>query len=264
MHADLAAIFGDGFGGSCSWTSTCAAPDSPGRARGHPRGPAPRRRLHRDPLLLEAGWAAGLLAAYDEGADAAGPVFRNGNPESRSSAAGFLAHYGTFADPPPPPPWPDLPGHNSSYRRELLLAFGDELAGLLELEYLMHARMLREGSRLVLERRARVRHVNVSRRRSAPPRGLPRRAHLRCGARARLAARAPDPQAAAWPLIAVVRTRRHAADAQRIGVARTPGLIAALAVRLACTSAGEAVGLLAGAGAADVPMLEMELRRDRS
>lgn len=263
VHEDVAVLFA-GFGGLVLVDVDVRRAGLAGsRAAGIRAASAPVIVFTETHCFPEAGWAAGLLAAHDEGADAAGPVFRNGNPASRSSAAGFLAHYGTFADPPPPPPWPDLPGNNSSYRRDALLAFGDELPSLLRLEYLMHARMLREGRRLVLERRARVRHVNVSCRRSALYEGY-------LAGRLFGAERGRDwsrprriAQAVAWPLVALVRTRRHAADARRIGIARTPGLLAALAVRLVYTSVGEAVGLLAGAGAADVPMLEMELRRDR-
>lgn len=264
VHEDCATLLGDGFASVVFLDVDVRRERLAGsRLAGIRAAGAPLVVFTETHCFPEPGWAAGLLAAHGDGADAVGPVFRNGNPATYSSAAGFLAHYGTFAEPPPPPPWPDLPGHNSCYRRDQLLAFGDELGGLLELEYVLHGRMAAQGRRLALEPRAVVRHVNVSRRRTALVEaylaGRLFGAARGCGwgAGRRLA------YALAWPLVTVLRTRRHAGDARRIGVARTPGLLAALALRLACTSAGEAVGLLAGPGRAMEPMLEMELRRDR-
>ena len=211
----------------------------------------------------EPGWARALIAAHAAGPAAVGPVFRNGNPATRSSTSGFLAHYGTFATPPPPPPYADLPGHYSSYARDLLLGFGDELTELLKLEYVLHARLRAAGHELLLAPDAVCDHFNVSRRRAglregylsgrlfAPARAsgwsLPRRLGY----------------ALAWPLITALRVRRHAADARRIGLRLTPGLALVLVLRLAVTSVGEAVGYLAGPGGAQAPLLEMELRRDR-
>lgn len=263
-HEDLATILGDGFADVLLVDVDVRAEGMAGSRLAGIRGAsAPLVVFTETHCFPEPGWAAGLLAAHAGGADAVGPVFRNGNPGTRSSTAGFLAHYGTFADPPPPPPWPDLPGHNSCYRREQLLAFGDELRGLLELEYVLHGRMAGQGRRMVLERRAVVRHVNVSRRRRSLVEAY-LAGRLFGAARGRGWGRGRRlGYAAAWPLVTALRTRRHAGDARRIGIAVTPGLLAALALRLACTSAGEAVGLLAGPGDAIVPMFEMELRRDR-
>lgn len=263
-HADLAALFGDGFADLVLVDVDVRRAGLAGaRFAGIHAATAPLVVFTETHCFPEPGWAAGLLAAHAEGADAVGPVFRNGNPATRSSVAGFLAHYGTFAEPAPPPPWPDLPGNNSSYRRDALLAYGDELADLLGLEYVLHGRMLRDGRRLVLEPRAVVRHVNVSRRRSGMVEAYLAGRLFGAARGASWTGPRRVAHAAAWPLVTAVRTRRHARDARRIGVARTPDLLAVLALRLACTSVGEAVGLLAGAGDALAPMLEMELRRDR-
>ncbi|CAB4913657.1 unannotated protein [freshwater metagenome] len=211
----------------------------------------------------EPGWARALIAAHAAGPAVVGPVFRNGNPATRSSTSGFLAHYGTFAAPPPPPPYTDLPGHNSSYSRDLLLALGGELTELLKLEYVLHGRLRAAGHELLLAEDAVCHHFNVSRR----------RAGLRAGylaGRLFAPARAADwsrarrgAYALAWPLITALRVRRHAGDARRIGLRLTPGLVAVLIVRLVFTSVGEAVGYVAGEGGAQAPLFDMELRRDR-
>jgi hypothetical protein len=55
-----------------------------------------------------------------------------------------------------------LPGHNSSYKREVLQDLGSELDVALESETVLHQRLVREGCSLHLEPRAVVSHVNFA------------------------------------------------------------------------------------------------------
>ena len=56
-----------------------------------------------------------------------------------------------------------LPGHNSSYKRERLLEYGDRLAGFLDAETTLFWDLDARGLGLYLEPAARVAHVNFSR-----------------------------------------------------------------------------------------------------
>jgi hypothetical protein len=56
-----------------------------------------------------------------------------------------------------------LPGHNSSYRREILLAQGDRLAALMEAETVLHAELRRQGHRLYLASDVITDHINITR-----------------------------------------------------------------------------------------------------
>ncbi|MGH9673347.1 MAG: hypothetical protein ACRD44_09210 [Bryobacteraceae bacterium] len=55
-----------------------------------------------------------------------------------------------------------LPGHNSSYKRAELLAYGDRLVEALEAETVLHFEMASKGHKLYLEPKARVTHLNFA------------------------------------------------------------------------------------------------------
>lgn len=210
----------------------------------------------------EGDWARCLIGAHRQGAAVMGPVFVNANPDSLVSTAGFIAHYGTFADPPPPPPRSDLPGNNGCYQRTLLLELDDLLVPMIEFEYGLHSHLSQQGHELVLVEDARVHHFNVSKW------GASFR-EARLAGRVFGSSRSIDwplrkriGYAAAWPLITLVRTRRHRQDARRLGLGSGAVMTAVLALELAASSFGEALGYLFGEGRSGAPLDRMELRRD--
>lgn len=110
----------------------------------------------------EPGWAAALIKRHLDGYAAVGPAIANANSGSATSWAQLFMTYGGWVAPAAAGEPQDLPGHNSSYKREALLPYGDELAVKLRRETLLHTDLLRRGERLFLEPRAVTRHVNVS------------------------------------------------------------------------------------------------------
>jgi predicted dehydrogenase len=125
--------------------------------------------LTEDHCFPEPGWAAALLRAHEEPWAAVGPVVRNANPGSVVSWADFLIGYGPWMEPAPAHSPAFLPGHNSSYKRELLLALGGRLEAMLESETVLHFEWTTRGLPLRIEPAARVAHVNFSRWRSWLP-----------------------------------------------------------------------------------------------
>lgn len=125
--------------------------------------------LTEDHCFPEPDWAQALIAAHAGDASVVGPVVRNANPRTKVSEADFLIGYGPWMEPMPAQCMDFLPGHNSSYKRDELLALGGRLERLLEAETVLHLAWSAEGRRLVVEPRARVRHVNYSRWRSWVP-----------------------------------------------------------------------------------------------
>lgn len=125
--------------------------------------------LTEDHCFPEPGWAAALLRAHEEPWAAVGPVVRNANPGSVVSWADFLIGYGPWMEPAPAHSPAFLPGHNSSYKRELLLALGGRLEAMLESETVLHFEWTARGLPLRVEPDARVAHVNFSRWRSWLP-----------------------------------------------------------------------------------------------
>lgn len=208
-------------------------------------------------------WAEALLAAHAEPHAAVGPAVDNANPESAVSWADFLIEYGRWAAPGRRREVELLPGHNSSYKRDVLLQYGRELDSLMEAETVLFWDLRRRGYTLLFEPAARVRHTNFSRLRPylqvkwhlgrafggkrAEPWSFVRRAAYTLAA-------------AAIPLIRLGHVVRAAVD-NRVPLRRvllsSPALLAGLAVD--CVA--QATGAAFGAGQSAVRLTAYEFHR---
>jgi hypothetical protein len=235
------------------------------RAVGVRAAGAPIVAFTEDHSFPQPGWAAALVAAFTDGNSVVGPVVENANPRSMVSRANFLLEYGEWMPPGRRHGHSHLPGHNSAYRRDVLLSLGDRMARMIEAESVLHWELARDGHRLTQEPSAITRHVNFSR--FWPSLAL--RYHL---GRLFAARRAEDwtavkraGYAVAFPLIALVRVARIA----RLGVGsrERPAVVIALpmvALMVTVSSIGEAVGNLtrrAGASAAYLSDIEHDRLR---
>ncbi len=127
-------------------------------------------RAARAPLVVtgedhsfpDPDWAEELIKAHQGPYAAVGALMLNGNPERMESWVNLFCHHGAHTGWTRPLELPHLPGHNTSYKREVLLQLGDELAGLFNFEILLHARLRASGHRLLLHPGARVRHLQWS------------------------------------------------------------------------------------------------------
>ena len=145
---------------------------------------APVVAFAEDHAFPEPAWAAALVDAHRGPYAAVAPVVVNANPASAASRADLWIGYGPWLAPAPAGERPFLPGHNTSYKRAALVAWGADLPGLLDSETLLHWRMRAAGAKLWLEPKARVAHTNFSRWRSWLP-AMFHSGHLFAGMRAR-------------------------------------------------------------------------------
>jgi hypothetical protein len=157
-----------------------------------------------------------------------------------------------------------LPGHNSSYKRSILLEYGSELEAMLESESVLHWDLRSKGHQLYLEPAAQVAHLNFGRvsawipsqyhsgRRFAASRARPWSAHRRliyaCGA----------------PLIPLLRYWRILKQVQgstpwRRLVRVSPVLI----LGLVSSALGEMMGYALGPGASTQKLAVYEFHRSR-
>ncbi len=113
--------------------------------------------------LPRPGWAAATIEAHERGAAAVVPAIGNGNPDDAISWALLIVDYGRWLAPESPRELDQVPGYNTSYRRDLLLAFGARLDELLEQESGLATELRQRGERVCLEPNARVDHLNISR-----------------------------------------------------------------------------------------------------
>lgn len=218
-----------------------------------------------DHSFPEPAWAERLLEAYANGPYAAvAPVIGNANPGSLTSWANYLIEYGPWcwADGPTEPE--HLPGHNGSYRRDVLLAYGDRLGDMLEAESLIHWDLTARGERILLLPDVRIEHLNFSR--------VPSAVQLRVlGGRAFAASRSAGwtaPRRALYALAApaipplrLARTLRWAWGTPnwRPALRSLPAVVGYLVL----DALGEMAGYALGAGGATARLGAIEIRRDR-
>ncbi len=107
-------------------------------------------------------WAEALIKAHRQPWAAVGPVICNANPGSLMSWTNLLIEYGPWLDPTEAGMVDHLPGHNSSYKRKILLDYGPALEVMLEAESILHWDLRAKGHQLCLEPAAKTYHLNFS------------------------------------------------------------------------------------------------------
>jgi hypothetical protein len=236
-----------------------------GRAAGVFAAGAPVVAFAEDHAFPREGWAGALLARHAEGWAAVAPVMANANPQSAVSWANLLIEYAPWLEPAEGGEREHLPGHNGSYKRDVLVAYGERLEAMLDAESVLHWDLRARGHSLYLEARARTLHLNFTDARAS--------AVLRFhGGRLFAASRARGWSVlkrlafvAGSPLIPLVRFARIARVARR-ALPRTASAFAVLPLvflALVCDGAGELVGYSAGAGRAMAKLSDMEFKRER-
>jgi hypothetical protein len=215
----------------------------------------------------EPGWAAALIEAHRNPWAGVGAVLANANPECLTSWANFFLDFGPWMAPAAGGQTDRLPWHHTSYKRSLLVGYGQRLAGMLETEGILHADLRTQGYRLYLEPAAKARHVNLSRLSSFVRGefhggrlfGAARARHGRWSALRRLL------YAGGSPFVPLLRAPRVLRDIHRAGRQRelVPRVLPLLMIGLIAHSIGEAAGYVLSAGMAAQRRCSFELNRYR-
>jgi hypothetical protein len=116
--------------------------------------------LGEDHSFPDPPWAEALIKAHRNPWAAVGPEVRNGNPNNMISWADFLIGYGPWLEPARALVIQHLPGHNSSYKRSILMEYGPELDTLFEAESILHGELRAKNHQLYLEPHAKIAHLN--------------------------------------------------------------------------------------------------------
>lgn len=234
-------------------------------AAGIRQASAPVVVLSEDHSFPEVGWAEALIERHRQPWAVVGPVVRNANPDSLMSWADFLLGYGTWLEPAPAGEINYLPGHNSSYKRALLLDYDHELEAMLEAEFALHGDLQAKGHRLYLEPAAKTAHLNFARLTPWMP-------YLVHAGRVFAAARARRWSllkrllyASGAPLIPLVRLWRIRSEIRRPGRPSDlwPYVLPALVVGLTLDTVGQVMGYALGGGKASQKLFSFEFHRDR-
>ena len=132
------------------------------RAAGVRAAAAPLVVLCEDHAFPDPDWAAALIAAHRGPYAAVGPAVHNANPDTTVSWADCLIGYGPWLEPIRPCEPSHLPGHNSCYKRAVLLEYGPRLDEMMESETVLQWDLRSKGHRLYLEPAARLAHTNFA------------------------------------------------------------------------------------------------------
>ena len=235
------------------------------RAAGVLHASAPIVAFVEDHAFPAPRWAEVLIDAHRKDWAAVGPVMANANPRSLTSWVNLAIEYSYWLEPMSGGEVEHLPGHNCSYKRALLLEYGDRLEEMMDAESILHWDLRVKGYRLYLEPKARTFHQNFS---TTIP-SLILRFH---GGRLFASARAR--RWSVWrrllftggaPLIPLVRFMRIVRELRRPGRPRhlLPRIMPALFAFLVLDGLGELVGYAFGPGRSMAKLSDMEFHRQR-
>lgn len=235
------------------------------RAAGVFAASAPVVAFVEDHAFPANGWAEAFIGAHRQPWAAVGPAMVNANPRTLTSWANLVIEYSQWLDPCTAGVKDHLPGHNGSYKRALLVEYGDSLEAMLDSESILQWDLRAKGHELYLEPAAKTFHQNFS----AGFSWLPLRFN---GGRLFAAARARNWSAPrrmlyclASPLIPFVRLTRIVKELRAPGRKRDllPRIVPLLFTSLVIDAAGEMTGYGFGVGSAMRRLSDMEFHRTR-
>jgi Glycosyl transferase family 2 len=135
-------------------------PTGPARVAGIHAARAPIVAFGEEHCFPKPTWAQALIDAHRSEYAAVGPAIHNANPETTVSWADLIIGYGPWLAPVAKREAEYLPGHNSSYKRAVLLEYGDRLETLMEAETVLMWDLRAKGHRLLLDPAAETAHMN--------------------------------------------------------------------------------------------------------
>lgn len=218
--------------------------------------------LAEDHCFPDPDWAEHLIKAHVDPWTAVGPAVRNANPNTAISWADLFIGYGPWLLPTNSREVNFLPGHNSSYKRDVLLRYGEHLESMMIAETVLHWDLHAKGHHLYLEAAAKVAHTNFSRWRSWIPVQF-YNGRLFAGARAQQMTRFRRLiYTAGSPLIPFIRLMRTARFVRSHKLwLRFLVCLPALAIGLALDGLGQMLGYAFGAGKAVDQVAQFEFHR---
>ncbi len=124
---------------------------------------APVVALLENHVFPAPGWATAILRAHAGPWAAVGCVIRNANPETATSWVEHFFSYGFDDEAAPGGEVSRVSRNNSTFKREVLTAFGDRLPDVLARDGGLLGLLRTQGYRFYLEPRAVLEHLNTSR-----------------------------------------------------------------------------------------------------
>jgi len=211
------------------------------------------------------GWAEALINRHKQSFAAVAPVITNANPQSIVSWANLFLDYGRCVEPRQTGVVDFLPGHNTSYKREILLQYDSQLDDKMVSEILLHWDMRAKGYQLFMDGAVKTYHLNVTRLLAWLPERFFTGRRFAAIRSADWSGLARLTYAVGSPLIPFVRLPRVLADIRQSTRAQEllPRILLPLVAGLIASALGELIGYAVGAGAASEQLAKMEIDKVR-
>jgi hypothetical protein len=222
-----------------------------------------------DHCFPEPEWAEILVEAHRSPWGGVGYAFTSANPESFVSRVSLLGRYGAFVHPARRGRAPIISGNNVSYKRDLLLGFGDKLEDVLTIDFNLQEILTKRGVPMFVESKALAAHEQFT---TVRREGITGHHYCRLLAAKRVETQewsigrkllhgigAPlgSPAIRLWRLLKGLRGRGELWSTAILGL---PVII----VEYFFDAMGESLGYLAGAGNSEAHALRWELDAERA
>lgn len=116
--------------------------------------------LAEDHSFPDSDWAQYLIKAHEQPWAVVGSVIKNANPDNFVSQVDMLGTFSNWLDSTPSGIMNSLPFH-SSYKKKVLLSYGEKLEKMMENDLVLHWDLRNKGYELYLESRAKTSHINI-------------------------------------------------------------------------------------------------------
>lgn len=217
--------------------------------------------------FFDEAWAERLVATHERGYPVVGFAMENANPKNLVSWAHLYGQFGPAVAPVESGESDFLVGNHVSYRKNLLLEYGDMLEELLQDEGALFLDLRAKGIPMYIAGDAISRHINLSSLKSYITLDY-------LGQRSFAAIRAKAGNwpwwkrwlyAGAGPLIPAIRLRRILFHIRRTGrqTEFLPQILVPISLALLAGAWGEMVGYIFGAGDSAEEKAPIELQREK-
>ncbi len=235
------------------------------RAAGFRAARAPLVALTEDHCFPAPGWAQALVDAHRGPWAAVGPNIAVANPLRHMAWANHLIQYGPWAHTTPSGVQDDLPGHNSCYKRAVLLEFDQDLETLFIAEARLFSDLRRRGHQLYTEANAVSYHVYITKLRPYWQENYHIGRQFASNRSRGWSVGRRLFRAAASPIVPALRTWRIVRRMRELGWFSdlVPRVLPALWVGLSASALGEMAGYLFGMGNSAAMTLDLDFCRFR-
>ncbi len=235
------------------------------RVSGIVKACAPIVVLTEDHCFPMSKWAESLVKTHQESWVGVGPAVGLANLHCARSWANYLIQYEPWIMPQPSGEIMDIPGHNSSYKKKILIEYGERLENMMDFEFVLHEDLRKKGYRLYMDTEAKIYHVFMTK-------FVPFIHENFNVGRLLAASRAREfsPIKHAFylitaPVIPFIRFYRVMKTIFRLGWQRAliPRIIPWLAIGYCVGAAGEFIGYLFGKGNVQLKTMDLDFHRHR-